>query len=152
MGNYASYTLPMVPKDPERDIESVKVALIDNGIHLPQDDLIIMGSKSFWERDKTSFRDFFVAPGGHGTQMVTLIRKMCPQVHFYIARVEDLRQASGERGFTTQSVIELRAQNFEILSQLTLVGYPLGRRERRGHYFHELVSSPARRREQPKRV
>lgn len=68
---------------------TVRIAIIDDGIQLGPSIKVVDG-KSFWRSDSDDdFKDFWVAPGGHGTDMATYITTACPMANLVIARVAD---------------------------------------------------------------
>lgn len=85
----------------------VRVALIDDGVDARRQDIEVIKGTSFCEQTGSHFRDFFVAPGGHGTKMAAFIRRICPPVKLYVARLHDYESESGVNRFTARSAVEV---------------------------------------------
>ena len=66
----------------------VKVALIDDGV-CPEHDILCESIDDGWPGDtsQTSSKPFYHSEGGHGTNMATYIRFVCPKVRLYIAKL-----------------------------------------------------------------
>lgn len=88
-------------------IEDIRVALIDDGIDGFESKLSqnIAHGVSFCRPSDTEdlMRTYYVSSGGHGTMMARLIRRMCPRVKLYVARLEDEKSSSGKRFITARS-------------------------------------------------
>ncbi|KAG9233405.1 peptidase S8/S53 domain-containing protein [Amylocarpus encephaloides] len=104
----------------------VKVAIVDDGILLPRNDLgyNICGesfnevfealpddSEGFACDTREEYQDdecgthFYMADGNHGNSMATLVSRMCPRVHFHICRVKVVAgKYEGTQSFTVDSV------------------------------------------------
>lgn len=89
----------------------VKVAIIDDGI----DDKLaifwgrIAKGKSFLRRPDGSDRpiDYYVRPGGHGTQMAKLICQIFPFAMLYIIRLDECIGENEERQIKIDSATKL---------------------------------------------
>lgn len=98
----------------QKPAAEVKVAVIDDGIDLshPIFNKRIVDGKSYLKRstktrsDRTM--DYFVAPGGHGTDMATLICQICPTAKLYIVRLNEGRGGAGERQIMADSAAKVR--------------------------------------------
>ncbi|KAH8672868.1 peptidase S8/S53 domain-containing protein [Tricladium varicosporioides] len=90
-------------------IEDIKVAVIDDGIDGFGNDLSgsIAHGVSFCRSSDSEnlIRTYYVSSGGHGTKMARLIRRICPTVKLYVARLEEYR-SSGKRFITARSATE----------------------------------------------
>lgn len=90
--NFVNFVVNLV-EDGELSPKPVKVALIDDGV----DGSHWMFGKNI--KDGISFctssdhhqhvYNYWVPSGCHGTQMASLIQKVCPQVELYVARLQD---------------------------------------------------------------
>jgi subtilisin family serine protease len=88
-----------------KQLEDVRVAVIDDGIDGFENDLSgsIAHGVSFCRSSDSEnlIRTYYVSSGGHGTMMARLIRRMCPRVKLYVARLEEYRSSSGGKRFIT---------------------------------------------------
>ena len=85
--------------------EEVRVALIDDGID-GADQILhknIDCGVSFCGRRGDLSNTFYVASGGHGTLMATLIRRICPEVKLYVAKLDEYAGPSGGKQITADS-------------------------------------------------
>lgn len=94
-------------------LEDIKVAVIDDGIDGFENDLSgsIANGTSFCRSSDSEnlIRTYYVSSGGHGTTMARLIRRMCPKVKLYIARLEEYGSSSGKRFITPRSAKDVCA-------------------------------------------
>ena len=94
-------------------LEDIKVAVIDDGIDGFENELSgsIAHGVSFCRSSDSEnlIRTYYVSSGGHGTMMARLIRRMCPTVKLYVARLEEYRSLSGKRFITVRSATEVCA-------------------------------------------
>ena len=89
----------------------VRVAIIDDGI----DDRLaifkerIARGKSFLKRPDRSDRtiDYWIRPGGHGTQMAKLICQIFPCARLYIIRLDEGVGEKGERQIRIDSATKV---------------------------------------------
>lgn len=93
-----------------RDKPQVKVALIDDGIEPFHDELslnIAMG-ESWYERpdEEELFRGYHQSSIGHGTAMACLIRRVCPGVQLYVAKLDERVTQEPLDSFTAQSAVK----------------------------------------------
>jgi hypothetical protein len=88
----------------------VKVALIDDGVALHKENISVKGGTSFYQSTQSdpAFRQYFVAPGGHGTTMAAFICQVCPDMELYAVRLNDSERHTGGRRFTVKSCAEVR--------------------------------------------
>ena len=95
-----------------KDKPEVKVAIIDDGIDESHPDLQerIAGGKSFLKRPDKPDRmiDYWVSPGGHGTQMAKLICQVFPCARLYVIRLDEGVGEKGERQIKIDSAIKVR--------------------------------------------
>ena len=88
------------------ELEDIRVAVIDDGVNGFENDLsdsIVTGiSYSRTSDTDNLIRSYYVSSGGHGTMMAKLIRRMCPSVKLYIARLEEYK-SSNKRFITARS-------------------------------------------------
>lgn len=111
-------------------LEDVKVALIDDGVKSSfenLDDNIVSGSKSFvrpasakepastesqvkrggnFRSDRRQF-SYNNSTKGHGTIMAYYIRRICPRVKLYVAKLDPQQDATGRVSFSIDSVVEV---------------------------------------------
>jgi hypothetical protein len=68
---------------------SIKVALIDDGV-CPENDLLFKSIEDGWPADTAqgSSKPFYTSQEGHGTEMATYIRFVCPKVRLYVAKLD----------------------------------------------------------------
>ena len=95
----------------KNDTPDVKVAIIDDGIDDSHPDLRerIAGGKSFLKRPDRQDRtiDYWVRPGGHGTQMAKLVCQVFPCARLYIIRLDEGAGEKGERQIKIDSAIKV---------------------------------------------
>lgn len=89
-------------------LDDVKVAVIDDGIDFALDELrdSIAGGESYHHLSDHPV-DYWVRPGGHGTQMALLIRKICPHTKFYVARLAEGLTKNGRRQINAESAVKV---------------------------------------------
>lgn len=97
----------------EKKAPPVKVAIIDDGVDLSPLSLdgTIATGKSFcpYAHSTDLMNSYYVPSGNHGTCMAMLIRKLCPDVKFYVARLDERQvPGSGQRQITAKSAAEVR--------------------------------------------
>lgn len=95
-----------VPKSRKR----IRVAILDDGIDWFYAHKIGCRGTSFYVDNTTSFsgqRPWYSSTTDHGTLMAALIRKVCPNVSLYVARLD---QTASENGFqpTADSATKVR--------------------------------------------
>jgi hypothetical protein len=97
-------------KADEKICPKVKVALIDDGVALDRENIPVKGGTSFYQSTQSdpAFRQYFVAPGGHGTTMAAFICLVCPDVELYAVRLNDSEHHTGGRKFTVKSCAEVK--------------------------------------------
>jgi len=88
----------------------VKIAIIDNGIQLGASGINVVDGKSFWRSPNGKFKDFWVDPGTHGTDMAKHIVSVCPMAELVIARVFDAPGRDGRLCPTADSVADVSHQ------------------------------------------
>ncbi len=95
------------------ELQHIKVAVIDDGIDGFETSLsgsIEHGVSFCPSSDSENFiRTYYVSSGGHGTMMARLIRRMCPKVKLYVARLEEHVPSGGKRFITARSATQVRA-------------------------------------------
>ncbi|KAI9779172.1 MAG: hypothetical protein M1839_007707 [Geoglossum umbratile] len=104
--------------------EAIRVAVIDDGIDGADQVLHrnIACGVSFCGRSGSEdlSNTFYVASGGHGTLMATLIRRVCPAVQLYVAKLDEHVGQSGRKQITADSaakaIIWAIEQNVHIIS------------------------------------
>ena len=104
-------------------LEDIKVAVIDDGIDGFQDELydnIAAGASFCRSSDSGSLiRTYYVASGGHGTKMAQLIRRVCPKVKLYVARLQEYKSPTDKKRFiTARSAAEVRI--YQSLDYMTI--------------------------------
>ena len=93
---------------PKIDPPEIKVALIDDGVDAAHNSLssVIADGMSFSKRPNGLYTSYYKSSGGHGTVMASLIRKVCPKVKLYIAKLNEERTNNGFE-FTTASAVQV---------------------------------------------
>jgi hypothetical protein len=87
--------------------EEVKVAIIDDGVYPDRDEIgnHIVESETFYDKD-----DNWPAPYqstyGHGHLMARLIKRLCPKVRLYIAKLDESWR-EGRSQITTKSAYKV---------------------------------------------
>ncbi|KAL9636665.1 MAG: hypothetical protein Q9164_002684 [Protoblastenia rupestris] len=79
------------PIKPNIPLEEVKVALLDDGVDTTIDGLneIIPYGETFSKRPKDLWNPYHFSTNGHGTTMAVLIRRICPNIKLYVAKLEE---------------------------------------------------------------
>ncbi|KAI8633882.1 hypothetical protein F5Y19DRAFT_462121 [Xylariaceae sp. FL1651] len=93
----------------EDEIEdSIKVALIDDGININELEYTPIGGRSFCPRneDKSHNFPYYVSSSGHGTIMASQIYRICPRAQLYVLKLEDYADANGNRQITARSAAQ----------------------------------------------
>lgn len=113
----------------EKKASPVKIALIDDGVDvslLSLDGTITTG-KSFcpYAYSTDLMNSYYVPSGNHGTFMALLIRKLCPEISFYVARLDERQvPGSGQRQLTAKSAAEVSVFILSILiSSYSIISY-----------------------------
>ncbi|KAH0545484.1 hypothetical protein FGG08_000485 [Glutinoglossum americanum] len=106
---------------PSQEPEPIRVALIDDGIDGA--DQILYGNiadgVSFCQRGEGLSNTYYVASGGHGTLMATFIRRICPWIKLYVARLDEGYGPNGERQITADSAA--KAINWAIKQNVHII-------------------------------
>jgi hypothetical protein len=102
-----NWNLQTVDLDAPKIEPDVRVALIDDGVDSRRNDIEVVKGVSFCQMGTRDLRDFFVAPGVHGTRMACLIRELCPRVKLYVARLHEYTPYSREATFDAASAVEV---------------------------------------------
>ena len=113
------YNFAMIVRNNNRHFKNftaeVKVGIIDDGIddRLPIFRERIAGGKSFLKRPDRADRtiDYWVRPGGHGTQMAKLVCQIFPYARLYIIRLDEGEGEKGERQIKIDSAIKVCSQS-----------------------------------------
>lgn len=92
MDSFADF-ISNCPDDlPPSDCRPIKVAVIDDGIDLfykwERFAYTFMEGQSFHNGAKRS--PFYFSTTGHGTLMAELVQRICPRVHLYVARLDEV--------------------------------------------------------------
>jgi len=89
---------------------NIRVALLDNGVdgsHAQLEQFITLGISYCGHPGHDGQLNSYWAPSqGHGTQMASLIRDVCPKVDLYVARIQDM-EAEHSRQIEIESVIKV---------------------------------------------
>ena len=109
------YNFAMIVRNNHRHFKrytpEVRVAIIDDGIddRIPIFKERIAGGKSFLKRPDRQDRtiDYWIRPGGHGTQMAKLICHIFPYARLYIIRLDEGVGEKGERQIRIDSAIKV---------------------------------------------
>lgn len=90
--NIWPWALDQIPHEQDYLRKPVKVALIDDGVSLPDQRLCdkILGGKSFdyGSRNGDRMRPYWASERGHGTVMARMITRVCPMAKIYVIRLE----------------------------------------------------------------
>lgn len=89
----------------------IKVALIDDGVDGLNADLscVIEMGQTFSERSRHSYNSYFSSTNGHGTIMAMLIRKICPNVRLYVAKLNEQKTGRNKMSITAESAVKVRS-------------------------------------------
>jgi hypothetical protein len=81
-------------KRKELFIKPIKVAVIDDGANLESLNLPDVEGWSAWKvpPDPRPGRTWHFSEEGHGTEMVRLVRKVCPFASFFIGKIDTRRE------------------------------------------------------------
>lgn len=101
-----------------------KIAILDTGVDLEHSSIMaccenFLGIKSFTDSDPQDYH-------GHGTFTASLILKVVPQVHLYVAKVAERRLLPFKHNIADVSNLEARSMDALNNSEL---GYSLGNRK-----------------------
>jgi len=92
MENFSNFIRNIRDSELPSDRRPIKVAVIDDGIDLFTNDeqftATLKGGRSFCTGPKRP--PFFFSSTGHGTLMSDLVQRICPKVHLYVARLDEL--------------------------------------------------------------
>jgi hypothetical protein len=101
-------------KVPRQLHEDVKVALIDDGVDISEPSLYgrILGGRDFCQRDGNQelSEPYYVSSGGHGTEMASLICRVCPKVQLYIVKLASYEGENLARQITANSAAKVCLQ------------------------------------------
>lgn len=91
--------------------EEVKVAIIDDGVDGTHEAIfknIACGiSYCSWPESEDHTKAYYLPTGSHGTQMASLICRICPVAKLYIARLCEGEGDQGKRQITTASAVKV---------------------------------------------
>ena len=113
MENFARF----INSIPQESTEDIKVALIDDGIDAFDESItekIVRGvSFSVREGPGDLLNSYFISSHNHGTAMASIIRRVCPRVKLYVAK---LNEAVGEKGMliTLTSAAKVRSLHLRV--------------------------------------
>lgn len=89
----------------------IKIAIIDDGIDMSKfSSRTVACGKSFspYPNSRDFMRSYFVPSGPHGTQVATIIDKICPSPLLFIARLDEHEAVEGNgRRITAKSAAEV---------------------------------------------
>ncbi|KAI0900082.1 hypothetical protein F4806DRAFT_493077 [Annulohypoxylon nitens] len=88
--------------------QTVKIAIIDDGIdpttHIVDNKYTrIFAGNSFCTSTSNSSSAYYVPNGPHGTRIASLINQFCPEVDFYIAKIDEHNIRAGKRTISARS-------------------------------------------------
>jgi hypothetical protein len=109
MDKFAGF-ITNVPPSIDRGLREVRVALIDDGIDKLQGrfgDSIIDGVSFYTSLERFDTKPYYFSSSGHGTLMARLIRRVCPKVHLYVARLDEGQSFDGSRQPTADSAAKV---------------------------------------------
>jgi len=93
MEQFASFIRNIPDTELPPDRRPIKVAVIDDGIDAvyneEQFSHSLKGGESFCTGPKRP--PYFFSSTGHGTLMADLVQRVCPKVHLYVARLDELQ-------------------------------------------------------------
>lgn len=149
---------------PDHEPRRIKVAVLDDGFDLVDhiDEFAennIVG-KAFNGSNNQTAEEWsgrfpnveYFSEGGHGTLMAQLIRKICPKVDFYMAKLQNTAKSPDQDGKaygpTTESAVAVSFTLLFILYPISNIiifisGYQLGYREPSPRDVNELDSQAA---------
>ena len=89
----------------------IRVALIDDGVdslYYSLNENIARGDTWFERKDAQDLHpSYHQSSGGYGTQMTRLIRRVCPDIRLYVAKIDEIHVTKSPRAFTAKSVVEV---------------------------------------------
>jgi len=89
---------------------NIRVALIDNGVdgsHEKLEQVIHLGTSYCCHPHRCGQLNSYWAPSrAHGTQMASLIHRVCPEIDLYVARIQDM-EAEDSRQIDVESVVKV---------------------------------------------
>lgn len=93
----------------ENDRPKIKVALVDDGVDVTYENLSrnIKRGETYSKRHDGLCNAYYQSTNGHGTVMACLIRRMCPNVRLYVAKLDE-RQTDDGMQITTSSAAKVR--------------------------------------------
>ena len=106
----------MASKNADRLVEDqfIKVAVIDDGVDADRDDIgrNIDEGETFYEsetkgHERGYWPGYYQSGYGHGHAMACLIRKLCPKVRLYVAKLNEL-WSDGRPQITAESAAKVR--------------------------------------------
>lgn len=116
IANYYGGSLARSPGGlPSETSKVVKVALIDDGVDVDEVLIPCIGSGASYDKAQGSDKDsrsFYVSSLGHGTIMANCIRRVCPNIKLYVAKLDDHPTERGARQFTASSAAEVGSPLF----------------------------------------
>jgi Subtilase family len=94
---------------PNQTFPRIKVALIDDGVDGLNAELSrsIDAGQTFSERTKHNYNSYFTSSKGHGTIMAMLIRKICPNVRLYVAKLNEENTGRNTFSITASSAVKV---------------------------------------------
>ncbi|RSL99034.1 hypothetical protein CEP52_010008 [Fusarium oligoseptatum] len=99
----------------------IKVALIDDGVDGLNGELssVIAAGQTFSERTNHDYNPYFKSTRGHGTIMAMLIRKICPNLRLYVAKLNEQRTGRNTMSITAESAV--KAVNWAVDNKVHLI-------------------------------
>ncbi|RSL53148.1 hypothetical protein CEP54_010537 [Fusarium duplospermum] len=99
----------------------IKVALIDDGVDGLNGELssVIAAGQTFSERTNHDYNPYFKSTRGHGTIMAMLIRKICPNLQLYVAKLNEQRTGRNTMSITAESAV--KAVNWAVDNKVQLI-------------------------------
>jgi subtilisin family serine protease len=104
-----TYRRRMKEMYPTRTFRQIKVALIDDGVDGLNAELSksIEAGQTFSIREGGNYNSYFTSSKGHGTIMAMLIRKICPNVRLYVAKLDEERTGRNSYSITAWSAVKV---------------------------------------------
>jgi hypothetical protein len=101
--------------------EGVRVAILDDGIDMTYAHEIGCVGKSFFVNKRPDGSEYYwpwyFSSTGHGTLMAALVRKICPDVKLFVARLDQtISDENGRFQPTADSAVEVYA-NLQVLDE-----------------------------------
>lgn len=111
MESFATFIRNIADAELPSDRRPIKVAVIDDGIDAvyneEQFSATLKGGESFCTGRKRP--PYFFSSTGHGTLMADLVQRVCPKVHLYVARLDELQgELEGRVHPTAESAAKVR--------------------------------------------